>query len=85
MARGVPVACSNASSLPEVAGDAALMFDPRDERAIAKAVEELPSIEGPARARVRARGLARAEGFTWERTAAATLDSYARALGQGAR
>ena len=32
MARGVPVACSNASSLPEVAGDAALLFDPRDER-----------------------------------------------------
>ena len=36
MARGVPVACSNASSLPEVAGDAALLFDPRDERAIAR-------------------------------------------------
>ncbi len=35
MARGVPVACSDASSLPEVAGDAALLFDPRDERAIA--------------------------------------------------
>ena len=32
MARGVPVACSNASSLPEVAGDAALLFDPHDER-----------------------------------------------------
>ena len=32
MARGVPVACSNASSLPEVAGDAALLFDPRDPR-----------------------------------------------------
>ena len=33
MARGVPVACSDASSLPEVAGEAALLFDPRDERA----------------------------------------------------
>ncbi len=32
MARGVPVACSNASSLPEVAGDGALLFDPRSER-----------------------------------------------------
>ena len=39
MARGVPVACSNASSLPEVAGDAALLFDPRDERAIAAAID----------------------------------------------
>src|SRR5207249_9685822 len=34
MARGVPVACSNASSLPEVAGGAALLFDPRDDEAI---------------------------------------------------
>ena len=38
MARGVPVACSNASSLPEVAGDAALLFDPSDESAIAEAL-----------------------------------------------
>src|SRR5205807_4900370 len=41
MARGVPVACSNASSLPEVAGDAALLFDPHDERAIADALERV--------------------------------------------
>ena len=41
MARGVPVACSNASSLPEVAGDAALLFDPRDEAAIAEALGRL--------------------------------------------
>ena len=81
MARGVPVACANASSLPEVAGDAALLFDPRDPRAIAAAVEELLSLEGPARARVRARGIARAEQFTWRRTARMTLESYARAIG----
>ena len=41
MSRGVPVACSNSSSLPEVAGDAALMFDPTDTAAIARAVERL--------------------------------------------
>jgi len=81
MARGVPVACSNASSLPEVAGDAALMFDPHDERAIATAIETLLSQDDDARARTRARGLARAERFTWERTARLTLESYARALG----
>ncbi|HUB35619.1 MAG TPA: glycosyltransferase family 1 protein [Solirubrobacteraceae bacterium] len=84
MARGVPVACSNASSLPEVAGDAAVLFDPRDEMAIAAAVQELVTIEGPARARVRARGIARAEQFTWEHTARLTLESYARALGPAA-
>lgn len=78
MARGVPVACSNASSLPEVAGDAALLFDPRDERAIARAIEELlqPSVAE----RLEGLGLARAREFTWQRTARGTLESYARAL-----
>jgi glycosyltransferase involved in cell wall biosynthesis len=80
MARGVPVACSNASSLPEVAGDAALLFDPHDPAAIATAIKRL--LEEPALAEdLRARGLTRAREFTWERTARLTLDSYARALG----
>jgi glycosyltransferase involved in cell wall biosynthesis len=80
MARGVPVACARASSLPEVAGDAALMFDPHDERAMAAAIETLLSLDESARARMRELGIARAARFTWERTARATLDSYARAL-----
>jgi glycosyltransferase involved in cell wall biosynthesis len=80
MARGVPVACARASSLPEVAGEAALMFDPYDPRAIAGAIETLLSLDDDARARTRALGIARAAQFTWERTARATLDSYARAL-----
>jgi glycosyltransferase involved in cell wall biosynthesis len=79
MARGVPVACSNASSLPEVAGDAALMFNPHDEVAIAAAIERLLSEQGEVE-RLRERGLRRAREFTWERTARATLESYHRAL-----
>jgi glycosyltransferase involved in cell wall biosynthesis len=80
MARAVPVACSNASSLPEVAGDAALLFDPHDEAAIASALQRL--LDDPALAdSLRTRGLARVREFTWERTARLTLDSYARALG----
>lgn len=79
MARGVPVACSNASSLPEVAGDAALMFDPHDRAAIAEAISRLLTDES-LRARLQALGTARAQQFTWERTARLTLDSYARAL-----
>ncbi len=82
MARGVPVACSNVSSLPEVAGEAALLFDPRDERAIAGAIEKLLSQDDDARAYTRARGLAHAEQFTWRRTARLTLQSYSRALGR---
>ncbi len=80
MARGVPVASSNASSLPEVAGDAALLFDPRDEAAIAAALVRLLSDQELV-ARLRERGLARSREFTWQRTARLTLDSYARALG----
>ncbi len=80
MARGVPVACSNVASLPEVVGDAALLFAPDDRRAIAAAIEALLSLEGAARACTRARGQAQAERFTWRKTALATLDSYARAL-----
>jgi glycosyltransferase involved in cell wall biosynthesis len=81
MARGVSVACSNASSLPEVAGEAALMFDPHDEVAIGKAIERLLSDSTEA-ARLRARGLARAREFPWERTARATLESYVRTFAE---
>jgi len=80
MARGVPVACSNASSLPEVAGEAALLFDPHDELAIANALRGL--LEDQALCdRLRARGLAQVAEFTWDRTARLTLESYRRALG----
>ena len=79
MARGVPVACSDRASLPEVAGDAALLFDPADPAAIAAALERL--LGDPAQAdRLRAAGRARAAAFTWERTAQLTLASYERAL-----
>jgi glycosyltransferase involved in cell wall biosynthesis len=79
MARGVPVACSDASSLPEVAGQAALLFDPRDEAGIATAVERLID-DRELRLRLVELGRARAREFTWQRTARLTLESYARAL-----
>jgi glycosyltransferase involved in cell wall biosynthesis len=81
MARGVPVACSTAASLPEVAGDAALLFDPGDPRAIADAMAELLS-GGAAVQRLREAGLARVAKFTWERTAQLTLESYGRTLSE---
>jgi glycosyltransferase involved in cell wall biosynthesis len=81
MVRGVPVATSDRSSLPEVAGDAALLFDPEDEGAIRAAVERLLGDRGE-RERLAAAGRRRAAEFTWERTAAATRDAYARALGR---
>jgi glycosyltransferase involved in cell wall biosynthesis len=80
MARGVPGACSDRASLPEVAGGAALLFDPTDPAAIRAAIERLLGDEA-LRERLRRDGLARAASFSWERTARATAASYERALG----
>lgn len=80
MARGVAVACSDRSSLPEVAGDAALMFDPENVESISRAMERLLT-EAALGERLRAAGRARAALFTWERTAELTVASYRRALG----
>jgi len=79
MARGTPVCCSDASSLPEVAGDAALLFDPGSAEAIRAAVARVLGDPGLA-ARLAERGRARAATFTWRRTAEATLASYGRAI-----
>ncbi|HEU5423624.1 MAG TPA: glycosyltransferase family 1 protein [Nitrolancea sp.] len=80
MACGTPVVTSNVSSLPEVAGDAALMVDPTDQDALAGAIARL--LESPElRATLRERGLARAAAFSWERTARETVAVYHSAAG----
>jgi len=81
MRRGVPVACSDRSSLPEVAGDAALLFDPERPAEIAAAIERLLTDRTEAD-RLRDAGRQRAARFTWEATARETLRSYERALGR---
>ena len=78
MRRGVPVVCANASSLPEVAGDAARYFDPDDAGALAEAVVAVLTEPEVKRALVEA-GRARQELFTWRRCAEATLGTYERA------
>jgi glycosyltransferase involved in cell wall biosynthesis len=79
MRRGVPVACSNASSLPEVAGEAAVYFDPTDTTAIASALNRVLS-DSELRDRLRASGREQAKKFSWDATARETLRSYQRAL-----
>jgi glycosyltransferase involved in cell wall biosynthesis len=79
MRRGLPVACSDTTSLPEVAGEAALYFDPTDISSIGRAVERL-LVDASTRERLAAAGRARAEQFSWEATARATLRSYELAL-----
>ena len=79
MLRGAPIACSNATSLPEVVGDAALLFDPTDVRAITASVRRI--LEDRAfTERLRSAGLKRAHRFTWAESARLTLDCYRRAL-----
>jgi len=80
MACGTPVVTSNCSSLPEVAGDAALLVDPRDTEAIAEAALRLLDDEA-LRESLRARGLERARQFPWSRTARQTLQVYREVAG----
>ena len=81
MACGVPVVASNASSVPETVGDAAVLVDPNDPadmaRGMCRAVED-----AALRDSLRAKGFARAAMFTWERTVRSTVDLYLR-LGAG--
>jgi glycosyltransferase involved in cell wall biosynthesis len=78
MERAVPVACSTAPALLEVAGDAARYFDPTDEDGMREALEEI--LADPAlSARLVAAGEERASMFSWQRAAARTLAVYERA------
>jgi glycosyltransferase involved in cell wall biosynthesis len=79
MACGAPVACSNVSSLPEVAGDAALLFDPRSVDGMVAAFRHALE-DAELRATLSLLGKERAQQFTWERCARQVL----RVLEQGA-
>ena len=73
MACGVPVACSNLSSMPEIAGGAAVLFDPHDLDSIANGMFSILSSEEEA-FNIGRRGLKRAGDFSWEKTGRKTLD-----------
>jgi glycosyltransferase involved in cell wall biosynthesis len=75
MACGTPVVCSHASSLPELAGDAALLIDPTDANAFAAAIRQLIDQTELAQT-LRQRGLVQARKFTWEATARQTAELY---------
>ncbi len=79
MERGVPVACSNVSAMPEVAGDAVRYFDPLDIDDIRAAILDL--LGDPAlAARLGAAGKARSGEFSWDRAAKETFAVYERAF-----
>ena len=77
---GTPICAANISSIPEVVGDAAILFDPYDVEDITRAMER-GLTDRSTRETLIARGLARAERFTWERTANDVLDICMEAAG----
>jgi glycosyltransferase involved in cell wall biosynthesis len=83
MACGTPVITSNNSALKEIAAGAALLIDPEDVQSIANGMG-LIAEERAEREQLRCRGLKRAAEFSWEKTAALTLDAYREAIGQTA-
>lgn len=80
MGAGVPVVAVRAGATPETVGDAAALVDPGDTEGMAAAMEEILSDDIRRAAMVTA-GRARAAGFTWDRTASATIDVYRRVAG----
>jgi glycosyltransferase involved in cell wall biosynthesis len=84
MASGTPVVTSDVSSLPEITGDAALLIDPNDERALANALIEIMNNDR-LRAELREKGLAQAKKFTWRDAAEKTLRLYQEAYGSASR
>jgi glycosyltransferase involved in cell wall biosynthesis len=72
LAAGLPAACSNIPPLREVAGNAALLFDPLDEDEMAAALDRI-SEDQELRRRLSRAGPERARSFTWERSAETTL------------
>ncbi|MBM4048369.1 MAG: glycosyltransferase family 4 protein [Planctomycetes bacterium] len=86
MACGTPAISSNTSSMPEVVGDAGILFDPNDTVALTHAMNAALTDQA-LRATLVGKGLHRAPTFSWERTARQTLDVYrsvASARGRGA-
>jgi len=79
MERDLPVACSNVSAMPEVAGDAALLFDPGDDGAVAAAITRLLG-DSALRQQLAVAGRKRKGLFSWRATAERTIDCWERAM-----
>ena len=79
MAQGCPVVTSNVYSLPEVAGDAAILVDPASVDEIADAIEAVCT-DSVLAADLAARGLERIKAFSWEACAGGVMDVYRSVL-----
>jgi glycosyltransferase involved in cell wall biosynthesis len=84
MACGRAVACSNTTSMPEVADGAGLLFDPHQTAEITRALKDI-LLDSELRGRMERLGLQRAAGFTWKKSARATLDVYKEVVNEFAK
>ena len=80
MATGVPVACSSACALPEIAGDAALYFNSNNIEEIALCMEKIVS-DSALKADMVKNGLEHSTCFSWEKTVSQTFDVVRRLVG----
>jgi glycosyltransferase involved in cell wall biosynthesis len=80
MSLGAPVVCSNAGSLPEIAGDAAIFVDPLDHESLARHLAKMWE-DDALRAEYSKRSLARAKEFSWRKAAEQTLEIYQSVIG----
>jgi glycosyltransferase involved in cell wall biosynthesis len=81
MASGTPVVTSNVSSLPEVVGDAAVLVDPTDAMDIKEGIKRVLT-DPELREQLRARGLVRAQQFSWETSVRRTREIYQDVAGR---
>jgi glycosyltransferase involved in cell wall biosynthesis len=75
MASGTPLLCSNRRAMPEIAGDAALFFDPYDRAELVRLLRRF-AVDADLRNQLRSRGLERVKAFSWRGTAEQTVAIY---------
>jgi glycosyltransferase involved in cell wall biosynthesis len=83
MACGTPLLCSNRTALPEIAGDAAVYFDPEQPEELADQLRRLAGDAG-LKNQLRQRGFERVKAFTWRETAKQTMAVYRRVVSRAA-
>ncbi len=84
MASGTPLLCSNRSAMPEIAGDAALFFDPDNREELMRLLRRF-AVDTDMKNQLRSRGLKRAKAFSWRETAEQTVAIYRSLAGRNGR
>ncbi len=84
MASGTPLLCSNRRAMPEIAGDAALFFDPDNREELVQLLRRF-AVDADVKNQLRSRGLERVKAFSWRETAEQTVAIYRSLIGRNGR